>query len=330
MINGNSTQQISDPVISVVVCTFNRSGLLKWVLESLVEQTIEKEIYEIIVVDNNSIDDTANIAKMFMKSSPNLRYVKETAQGLSFARNRGYKEARGKYVAYIDDDARATPDWIERILDSFENVKPEPVAIGGEIHPWYEESPPAWFADDLEIRTWGDKKGFLQGRDAKYGFSGSNMSFRKSVLELYEGFSTDYGMDGHILRLGEETELFYRIYQDHPWFWYDPSIRVLHRVSVDNMTLSYRLRRSYQGGISFPYIKQGYHPVTTIIKTLLFVIFKGSILPFHVYWWQKDWQRNFLKHAEPIAACMGVLRQATRCLLNRGRSKQGNIKISII
>ena len=94
------------PSISVVVCTFNRAQLAATAIESLCEQTADKSQYEVIVVDNNSQDNTREVTEDFCSRYPNLRYCLEEEQGLSHARNRGWRESRGVYVAYVDDDCR--------------------------------------------------------------------------------------------------------------------------------------------------------------------------------------------------------------------------------
>lgn len=238
------------PVISVVVCTFNRADMLADCLRSLVEQSLDKGCYEVIVVDNNSTDNTRDIAESFIKELPNFRLVTEQVQGLAHARNRGWVEARGEYVAYIDDDGRAVPDWLDRIVKSFETVAPKPVAVGGEIHPFYEMSPPAWFTDDFELRTWGSKPGFLHPPKLMIGFSGANMAFQRRVVAAYGGFSSSFGMMGKKFGLGEETDLFFRIHLQEPHFWYDPAIRVYHWTPVRNMKVEYRARRAFRAGRS--------------------------------------------------------------------------------
>ena len=253
-------------MISVIVCTYNRCDLLPECLKSLADQTLEKNLYEVIVVNNNSTDNTQQAAEEFAGRHPNFWVVVETMQGLSHARNRGWQEARGQYAAFIDDDAKASPDWCERILDSFHIVEPKPVSVGGEIHPWYETKPPKWFADEFELRTWGEEKGFLKPPRAPYGFSGSNMAFPKDLLEKHGGFSPDYGMVGGQTRMGDETQLFLRIYEEKPYFWYDPQIKVFHWTPLRNMKATYRFMRAYKGGqlqaaldrrniISFYYLK---------------------------------------------------------------------------
>lgn len=234
--------------ISVVVCTYNRADLLPGCLASLAAQTLEKGLYEVLVVDNNSTDGTRRIAEEFMLREPNCVLISEPRQGLSHARNRGWREARGSVVAYLDDDAKATPDWCERIVRAFDEVVPRPIAVGGEIHPFYETAPPAWFLDIFEIRTWGTEAAFLAEPRAKYGFSGSNMAFPKEVLSGNQGFCTALGMRGSGVRLGEDTEFFLRLHKKSPLFWYDPAISVLHWVPKKNMRLRYRFLRSIKSG----------------------------------------------------------------------------------
>lgn len=291
--------------ISVVVCTYNRANLLPKCLLSLAGQTIGADFYEVIVVNNGSTDGTQKIAEEFALSHPNFRVAAEGRQGLSHARNRGYREAKGEYVAYIDDDAMAFPDWLERILSAFDNVEPGPAAIGGEILPWYETAPPDWFTDDFEVRSWGESKGFLSPPRAPYGFSGSNMSFRRPVLVSSGGFSGDLGMVGKKSRFGEETELFSRIYKEHPWFWYDPEIRVRHLVPARNMTVCYRLKRAYLSGVNMAAVNGRSAP--GFLMTLLSVIIKTMTLLFRAAWLQRPWKRSFVKEAAPIANAIGHL-----------------------
>jgi len=242
--------------LSIVVCTYNRADLLLVCLESLVNQDVEPESYEVIIVNNNSTDKTLEVVDRFAKKYPNIRTVQELNQGLSHARNRGWREARGKYVAYIDDDAKATPDWCKRILNPFSTVTPTPAAVGGQIFPYYETLPPVWFCDDFEIRTWGEKSGFLELPRARQGFSGSNMAFQRSILERFGGFSSMYGIVGGKLRMGEDTEFFNRIYDEEPKFWYDPAITVYHWTPRRNCTLSYRFIRGYRVGESVIHMQQ--------------------------------------------------------------------------
>lgn len=236
------------PIISVVVCTYNRAELLPACLDSLVNQTLDKSLYEVIVVDNKSSDATYQLATGMAATQPNFFVFIEPKQGVSHARNKGWEVARGDYVLYIDDDAKAMPDWCERILQAFETVTPKPVAVGGSIHPFYGVPPPDWFADEFECRTWGTEPGFLQLPRARYGFSGSNMAICRSIFTVFGGFHAGFGPKGEKFALGEESQFFMRIYNENPWFWYDPEIKVLHWTPARNMKVSYRFWRSFKSG----------------------------------------------------------------------------------
>lgn len=98
--------------ISVVICTYNRAGLLKAALRSVCKQTLDTAKYEVIVVNNNSQDNTRSVVEEFSKRFSNLQYYMEPRQGLSHARNRGWQGTQGKYVAYFDDDCKIPERWI--------------------------------------------------------------------------------------------------------------------------------------------------------------------------------------------------------------------------
>ena len=236
--------------LSVVICTFNRADLLRECLQSLVEQTLAKERYEILVVDNNSTDNTRDLVTSLSQRHSHIRYLFEENQGLSFARNRGWSEAKEELVAYLDDDATAAPDWCERIVTAFSCVSPAPVAVGGPILPRLRCNPPWWFSSRLETRTWGQTACFLQPPLAPFGFSGSNMAFKKIILSEHGGFDTKLGMCGEQIGMGEETNLFFRIHATEPLFWYDPDIKVHHLVSSRQLKLRWRIYRTCQAGRS--------------------------------------------------------------------------------
>ena len=140
---------------SVVVCTYNRADMLGGALDSLVEQTLDKDLHEIMVVNNASEDSTAQVVQGSQRKHPECRivYLYEAVQGLAQARNTGLQDARGEFVAFMDDDARAKPDWLEIALQCFEEADPSPVVAGGVMMPFYTARRPDWFKDKYEIRT---------------------------------------------------------------------------------------------------------------------------------------------------------------------------------
>jgi len=117
--------------ISVIIVTFNRAASLKEALQSLSKQACRPD--EVIVVDNNSNDDTKEVVNCF-EGPLNIRYVFEEKRGIPFARNTGIKQARCEIVAFMDDDCRPRHDWLEELVKPFYQ-DPRIGQVGGEILP---------------------------------------------------------------------------------------------------------------------------------------------------------------------------------------------------
>lgn len=302
-----SNNSITCPIISIIVCTYNRAVLLSHCLQSLVEQTLDSRKYEVIIVNNNSTDETQKNTELLVEKYDNFRVVVEMKQGLSNARNCGWREAHGIYIAFIDDDAKATHDWCERILSVFNSVTPTPAAVGGQIYPSYETKPPSWFTDDFEIRTWGATARFLELPWAKCGFSGSNMAFRKDILEEFGGFSEEFGMIGQTTRMGEDSELFFRVYDRHPWFWYDPSILVYHWTPVRVMKLSSRFCRAFKTGVAVACIQNNRFSLRAFTVGYIGIAFLLLKVPFYLIFENGNFKSKLVKKAEELGSSLGYL-----------------------
>ena len=242
------------PEISVAVCTYNRADILPKCLESLANQTTDKELFEILIIDNNSTDGTKEITADFCKENQNFRYIFEEKQGLSHARNRAIEEASGIYIAYIDDDAIADKEWVERIFSVIQNNK-DIEAFGGKILPWYNTEKPKWFKDEFGLHSWGDKHLLLSLQNYPFGLSGSNMIFKKDILEKYSGFSAEYGMTGKKIAFGEESLLFNKMLKNNENVQYFPDLFVYHLVSEKSYSLKNAFRRSIQNGKAIAQIR---------------------------------------------------------------------------
>jgi glycosyltransferase involved in cell wall biosynthesis len=222
------------PLLSVVICTCNRAELLRAALESLYPQALDPEV-EVLVIDNNSRDHTPAVAASFASQYPNVRYEKEARQGLSHARNRGWRAARGRYVGYLDDDATANPQWISVAKAIIADLHPE--FFGGPYYPfYYPNTRPAWFKDAYASNDFGPAP-----RDLPAGeyLTGGNLFVRSDILEQLGGFDAEYGMTGGKLGYGEETELQKHARHRFPGavFRYDPALFILHLTRPEKMTL---------------------------------------------------------------------------------------------
>lgn len=227
--------------ISVIICTYNREKYLPQLFESIANQDFPKEDYEIVFVNNNSTDATAERCREFRESRPkvNFAYFEETRQGLSFARNRGIREAKGELLAFIDDDAVAHEGYLKQMNAQFE-MYPEADAAGGKIVPLYESQRPKWMNRFLEpvmsvIDLGSETKPFP---NQKFPI-GANMIFRKEVFEKAGNFNTELGRTGKKMLGGEEKDLFYRLRQKGMQVFWMPDIAVSHSVPDERLQESF-------------------------------------------------------------------------------------------
>ena len=234
------------PAVSVVVCTYNRATLLAECLESLAAQTTSASLFEVIVVDNNSRDETRAVAERYCNGRANFRYVVESVQGLSHARNRGLAESRGGLIAYIDDDAKAPSDWIAAILRFFARV-PEADAAGGPYLAHCANPLPEWFPSEYGAWSLGEFEGELP---AGQSLQGTNMIFRREVLVRLNGFETGIGMSGAKLSYGEETHLIYRMRELGAKVFYSQAIVVSHAILAYKLSLWWLLQSTFANGRS--------------------------------------------------------------------------------
>lgn len=243
------------PKISVAVCTYNRSDVLPKCLESLVDQTTTLEFFEVLIIDNNSTDETKKIADDFCEKHTNFKYIFEEKQGLSHARNRATTEAKGEFLAYIDDDAIADREWVKNILDAIKTDS-SMVAFGGPIYPWYKSEKPKWFKDEFGLYSLGDEHLQLNLQNHPFGLSGSNMIFKKDILAKYNGFSAEYGMAGNKIAFGEESLLFNKMLRNNENVQYFPDLFVYHLVSEKSFSLKNAFKRSLQNGKTIAKIRK--------------------------------------------------------------------------
>jgi glycosyltransferase involved in cell wall biosynthesis len=240
-----SGRELGDPALSVVVCTYNRAAVLSDLLKTLSNQTVDASVYDIIVVDNNSTDETRTVVETFQQGRSNLSYQFEARQGLSHARNRGWRVAGCDYVAYVDDDCTVPPHWVARAIEVIQRVSPG--VFGGPYEAYYNSSKPRWFKDSYESVSLGSDARVLE--EGEY-LNGTNIVFRRSLLETLDGFDTRFGMVGDTLGYAEETALLRAIRREYPRgaIYYDPRLCVSHLVRPEKMTLRWTLHRIIVAG----------------------------------------------------------------------------------
>lgn len=229
--------------VSIIIPTYNRAKILRYCLDSLVEQTADKTHYEVIVINNNSTDDTEEIAKDFVRKHSNFLVLQEKEQGLSHARNRGFKEAKADYVAYLDDDTKPFKDYVDRMIWVINNYDFD--AFGGRYVPWYLHHKPRWFRDEYASNGYMLKKiGELR---AEF-ISGGVIVFKKSVLESLGGFPTGIGMNAKRLSYGEETNVQVKMRAKGLKIGFDPDLVVEHMVADYKLSVFWFFKSAYASG----------------------------------------------------------------------------------
>jgi len=228
-------------MISVVVCTYNRAHYLKDTLVHLQNQDAPLDLFEVLVIDNNSNDHTRQVCETFYEQYKDFpfRYVMETQQGLSHARNRGITEARSDVVTFIDDDAFTTPSFISAIT-TYMSSHQDVIALGGKIIPRYENNEPKWMSNYLlplvAALDLGDSvKPFPTNKFP----IGANMSIRKGAFVEFGDFNVSLGRKGNSLEGSEEKDLFYRIKKAGHSIIYLPEAVVHHIIPAKRVSLEY-------------------------------------------------------------------------------------------
>ena len=232
--------------ISAVICSYNRARFIIQAVESLFGQDYDRRLYEVIVVDNNSTDNTVALLEEYKTAHPgyNFRYYVEHNQGVAFTRTRCAKEAKGEIVAYLDDDSTAQPGWLSSIADFFDK-HPDTYSTGGKIIPKFLTGIPDWYSKYF----FGLVGNFDQGPKVKQLTGarypcGANMAFRKKVFEEIGYFNTDLGRKGAGLLANEEKDIYLRILAHHHTVYYLPHVAVLHSVEANKFDKAYVERHS--------------------------------------------------------------------------------------
>jgi glucosyl-dolichyl phosphate glucuronosyltransferase len=238
------------PLITVVLCTFNRYDLLSDAIASIEMQDFPEESYELIIVDNS--DDLAARERFLdgLQITCHNRYITEARPGLSRARNIGVNAASADIVAFIDDDAKATTGWLAHIVTTFADHERAGI-VGGPVRPiWSEPRPPwlhPWLEGYLTILNRGSAIRILQ---ADEWLAGTNIAFRSDALRNAGLFPEHMGRIGRLLLSNEELVVSEKIRKAGYDVVYNPDIVVRHRVHVERATQAWLRRRVFWQAIS--------------------------------------------------------------------------------
>jgi len=240
------------PLISVVICTHNRAKYLAKTIASVLSQDFPPRHYEVIVVDNASTDHTRKVVREFRQTKL-IRYLFEEQLGLCNARNAGWRAAAGTYVAYLDDDAVASPGWLAAIREAFETFTPKPGVVGGRVDPVWAGQRPHWLSEDvaltLTIVDWGPIPKPIEDINREW-LGGANLAVPVAVLAEVGGFHPWLDRIGKNMLSSGDVFLQMEIMQRGYPCLYHPGIAVKHLVPAARLEQRWFFRRFYWQGIS--------------------------------------------------------------------------------
>lgn len=259
---------------SLIVCTHNRSKHLENCLQKIARQDYPTNKLEVLVIDNNSSDNTRVLVEETCKNYPfELNYHLEIPLGLSYARNTGLRKAKGEILIYLDDDAfPENKDWIKKIVAAYKE-NPGVAAAGGEILPiWPKGKAPSWLAKLLQGPLSISPQGIERNSIANYKNLpwGANISFRKSTLkELGLSFDTNLGRVGNQVLSGEESLLCIELIKRNKKVMLLAEAKVFHQIAPERLAQEWFFKHAYGQGISEAYLEIKAFSDTAVIYSAL-------------------------------------------------------------
>lgn len=231
--------------LSVVICTRNRANELNYSLQFVTEQAKKFTDVEVIIIDNGSTDNTKEVvAKISKENKLRTRYFYEPVAGLCHARNKGRETARGKVLAYIDDDVRISRQWMANLRQHFIEKRSDclggkvTVQLGGEI-PFKSIQNMLWFFGETDFGN--ETKEYTSTDRMQYPI-GCNMAFTTNVFDTVGGFNTD--LDFYF----DETDFFRRVKQNDFRILYVPGVEVEHFIPVERLTKKEMRNKTFSVG----------------------------------------------------------------------------------
>jgi glycosyltransferase involved in cell wall biosynthesis len=239
---------------SVAICTYNRCKSLPKTLDSLVVMDKPEGAWELLVIDNNSSDRTAEVAHSYSERLP-VNYIVEERQGLSHARNRALKECTGDLLVFTDDDVLICKEWLNAYVTAAKQY-PAVEYFGGRILPYWPQGRPGWVKDESMPLIGGLLGHYdlgsttrLYAENEMHPF-GANFALRRRLFERLSPFNPEFGVLGKTPGRGEEAEYFQRAHTQGSVGVYVGEALCLHAVNPAHLSLEFLYRFGVQKGLA--------------------------------------------------------------------------------
>ncbi|HZS48343.1 MAG TPA: glycosyltransferase [Blastocatellia bacterium] len=239
------------PDISVIIATYNRAAILPVALDSIISQKTEDVSYEILLIDNNSTDETRDVAEGYVsRSNGRLRYILEKKQGVSYARNKGLELSTAPIVAFFDDDVVVAANWVGTVKRIFEQ-NPQVGCIGGKVLPLWQTEPPKWLTREhwapLALQDYGNEP-FLVNFKKPLCLISANLAIRRAVFNEVGLFKPELQRVKDGIGSMEDLELLMRLWQAGVQTMYVPELIAKTWVPLDRTNKRYHRRWHHGNG----------------------------------------------------------------------------------
>jgi glycosyltransferase involved in cell wall biosynthesis len=327
--SNSESQHRAARCVTAIICTFNRCATLGATLEGLAASQMPADVtWEVLVVDNNSTDQTREVAEDFCRRYPHIfRYIFEPRSGKSYAANTGVKTARGEAFAFIDDDVTVDPGWLYHITASL--FSGEWAGAGGRTLAARSFVAPAWYHDEDDGALLYGRFDFGdEPRELECAPYGANMAFRRDMFEQYGGFRIDLGPgpDPEIPRPNEDTEYGRRLMLAGRHLRYEPKAVLWHPVNVNRLDQKFYLAWSFDyGRASALEIKK--RPVFGIKREYFSMLKHMILLPMETLAWIFSFSpQTRFRHKRAVWRIAGRISQTYRRLLTRADQKSNSVQ----
>jgi len=251
--------------LTIIIPTYNRAKLLSHTLQSVADSQMPPDLeLEVLVVNNNSTDETTEIVKKHQKnwSKGKLGYLFEAQQGRSSAVNAGIKQAQGNLISMIDDDIQISPDWLVEVEKIFRERSGEIDFIGGKVLPLWETEPPEWVLEIKDVgicwRDYGEEE-WQYDKDSPI-VTGGHAVFKAEIFEEIGLYSEDLGVKKRNFISCEDDVMFNGLLEGGKRGIYSPKLVVFHYVPAHRLTKNYFRQWHIGAGMSWELVEKKYRP----------------------------------------------------------------------
>ncbi len=287
------------PHISVCICTFKRPALLTSLLRALTaQQTAGLFTYGVVISDNDAMQSAKpTVESVRSEAGLDITYCAEPRQNIALARNRALENARGEFIAFIDDDEVPEADWLLRLFET--RVKYQVDGVLGPVKPRFESEPPAWVTKGKFF----DRPTYPTGRKIQWPEARSgNVLFSRSILD---GVETPFNPE--FATAGEDVDFFRRMSEKgYRFVWCNEA--VAHELlPASRCTRRYLLRRAALRGSNFH--KHPSHRVRNAVKSVIAVpayIVALPVLAILGHHFFLTYLIKLLDHASRLLAYVGL------------------------